>query len=227
MSMPAENPHQGQPIIEAGTALHEANVGVILVPGRGATGQSMLRFAEALNQPKAAFRALQASGYSWYPNSFLAPIKLNQPGIRSGIQAISDTFGEIEGSGMPASQIVILGFSQGACLSLEYAARTPRRLGGVVAWSGGLIGTDQIENTPPPLDKLFNYPGNLEGTPVFLGCSDIDAHVPIERVQQTASVMENLDATVECRIYPGMGHTVNLDEIRYARTLLERLANER
>ena len=184
---------------------------MILVHGRGATAESILTLVPALDVEGFAFLAPQASGNTWYPNSFLAPIPSNEPGITSGLRAIGDVLGTVAAAGIPAEHTVILGFSQGACLSLEYTARNPMRYGGIACLSGGLIGPD---GTPR------DYPGSYDGTPAFLGCSDIDGHIPASRVLESGSVLERMGAKTTVKLYPGMGHLVNEDEIQHVRTLM-------
>lgn len=213
-------PHQGRRIVEAGTPLDRARAAVILVHGRGATAESILPLSEELQQPDVTYLAPQAGGNAWYPNSFLAPLDRNEPGLSSGLQAIEDVRKKIAEAGIPDERIVVLGFSQGACLGLEYVARNSRRYGGAVAFSGGLIGTGARDGAAPPNDKLFDYEGSLQGTPVFLGCSDVDAHIPVGRLNQSADVLVELGGDVTLRIYEGMGHIVNEDEINFARNLL-------
>lgn len=213
-------PHQGQQVARAGAPLERAAAAMIMVHGRGATAESILSLADEFERPDVAYLAPQAGGNTWYPNSFLAPLAQNEPGLSSGLRAIADVLREVEEAGIPADRIVVLGFSQGACLATEFAARHARRFGGVVALSGGLIGTGQRDGAAPPDDKRFDYEGSLEGTPVFLGCSDVDAHIPVERVHQTAEVMTRLGGVVTERIYPGFGHTVNMDEVTFVRDLL-------
>ncbi len=212
-------PHQGQPVAEAGAPLHRAKAAVLLLHGRGATAQGILALAEDLAQPDVAYRAPQAAGHTWYPHSFLAPLDANEPHLSSALQAVADVLAALEDGGLPPERTILMGFSQGACLASEFAVRHPRRYGGVVAFSGGLIGSGEQEGAPPR-DKTFDYDGSLEETPVFLGCSDRDPHIPLERVEQTAEVFERIGADVTKRIYPGMGHTVNRDEIAFARGLL-------
>ena len=214
------DPHHNQPFRTAGPALQDASAAVLLVHGRGSSADDMIRFADTLEQPHVSYRAIQAAGRSWYPQSFLAPLPYNEPGLSSGLAAIAAHVSNFVDSGMPAERIVLIGFSQGACLTLEFAARNPQRLGGVLAWSGGLIGNGQREQAPIPNDKTFTYTGNLLATPVFLGCSDVDPHIPLARVEQSAEILEELGAMVTKRIYPGMGHTVNVDEIRFSQELL-------
>jgi predicted esterase len=207
-------PHQGQPLVRAGAPLIEARAVMVMVHGRGAAARSILEIADAAATPGFAYLAPQAGGNTWYPNRFLAPIATNEPGISSGMQAIEDALALVAEAGIPTSRVILLGFSQGACLTLEYVVRHAQRYGGVVGLSGGLIGPN---GTPR------DYPGSLDGTPVFLGCSDIDPHIPLERVHETATVMERLGAEVDVRIYPDMDHTVNDDEIAALRDLMQSL----
>lgn len=211
---PIKGPHQGQPVRTAGKSLDQARAAMVMVHGRGATADSILTLAAELNRPAFAYLAPQASGNTWYPNSFLAPIPSNEPGISSGMQAIQDILDRIEQAGIPAERTMLLGFSQGACLSLEFAARHARRYGGIACLSGGLIGPD---GTPR------DYPGSLDRTPVFLGCSDVDFHIPAERVEFSGEVIRDLDAEVTVRLYRGMGHTVNEDEIAQVQAMMDGL----
>lgn len=194
-----------------GTAQHRA---VIMVHGRGATAESIAGLGASLNLSDALVLAPQASGNTWYPQSFLMPMAVNEPGITSGIALIESLVRQVEEQGIPSERIALLGFSQGACLTLEFSARHPRRYGAVIGFSGGLIG-------PPGTPRT--YPGSLDGTPIFLGCSDIDGHIPKERVQETAEVLTGMGASVDMRLYPGMGHLVNEDELSAARALLDAL----
>lgn len=216
-------PHQGQRVARGGAPLDGAKAAVILVHGRGATAESILTLVDAFARPDVAYLAPQAAGNTWYPYSFLAPIEQNEPGLSSGLAALGDVLAQVEAAGLPAERTVVLGFSQGACLGTEFAARHARRYGGVVAFSGGLIGTGSRPGAAPPADKRFDYTGSLDGTPVFLGCSDVDAHIPLQRVHDTAAALRALGGDVTERIYPGMGHTVVEDEIAFVRALLERL----
>ena len=182
-----------------------------MVHGRNATADSILSLVPAIDTPGFAYLAPQAAGNTWYPNSFLAPIPTNEPGITSGLAAIDDLIETLRQSGIPVEKTMLLGFSQGACLSVEYAARHARRYGGVACLSGGLIGPD---GTPR------NYSGSFDGTPIFMGCSDPDAHVPAQRVRESAAVLENMGAVLTMRLYPEMGHTVNEDEIASVRSMM-------
>jgi predicted esterase len=204
-------------VATAGRPLAEAGAAMILVHGRGATAESILTLADELGRPDLAYLAPQAHGHAWYPYSFLAPMEQNEPGLSSGLAVLGDLVLRVGAAGIPPERTVLLGFSQGACLSLEFAARNARRLGGVVGLSGGLIG-------PPGTPR--DYPGTLAGTPVFLGCSDRDPHIPRERVDESARVLAGLGGEVTERIYPRMGHTVNEDEIEFVRALLGQLAEE-
>jgi predicted esterase len=215
--MTIKGPHQGQPVRQAGPSLSEARAAMVLIHGRGATAESILTLVPALDHAGFAYLAPQASGNTWYPYSFLAPIEQNEPGISSGMAAIDEIVSKVEDAGIPRERTILLGFSQGACLSLEYVVRHARHYGGVAGLSGGLIGPD---GTPR------NYSGSLERTPVFLGCSDIDAHVPVERVRLSAEVLGRLGGDVTLRIYPGMGHLINEDELSAVRAMMEVVAGQ-
>jgi predicted esterase len=184
-----------------------------MLHGRGADASDMFKLAEVLAQPDLAYLAPQAAGRSWYPYSFLAPIVRNEPFLSSALDMIDRILAQLGSDGLPLDRIALLGFSQGACLALEYAARHARRYGALVGLSGGLIGPD---GTPR------DYSGQFAGTPVMLGCSDSDPHIPLRRVHETARVLRALDGKVTERIYPGMGHGINDDEIKQIRTLLAR-----
>jgi phospholipase/carboxylesterase len=196
-------PHQDQPLVTAGTPLDEAEAAVVLVHGRGATARSIVRMAQQFHREGVAYLAPQANRNTWYPNPFTAPVESNEPGRTSGLQAITDAIEEAAAAGMPTERVMLLGFSQGACLASEYVARNPERYGGLAALSGGLIG-EAID--------LEDYGGDLERTPAFFGCSDVDPHIPEERVHASVDVFERLNADVTKRLYPGMGHTINEDE---------------
>ena len=212
----SDDPHRGSEEAWFGPALEEAESAVVLIHGRGDSAPGILTLAPNLRAPRTVFLAPQASGFSWYPNSFLHDIESNEPWLSSALARIGAaiiTVTEV----VPENRVVLMGFSQGACLALEFAAQNTRRYGGVVALSGGLIGPD---------DTPRNYAGTLDGTPVFLGCSDVDPHIPVGRVGASAHVMEGLGGEVEERIYPRMGHMVNEDEIAWASSLLASLGSE-
>jgi len=182
----------------------EARLALICVHGRGASAEDILGLAQELRLDDVAYLAPQASSQTWYPYSFLTPMEKNEPGITSGLGVIERLVALLADRGLPPDRVGLLGFSQGACLSLEYAARHARRYAAVIGLSGGLIG-------PPGTPR--DYAGSLAGTPVFLGCSDIDPHIPLERVHESAEVFRRLGATIDERIYPRMAHTVNADEL--------------
>jgi len=201
----------------AGLSLAEAEGAMLMVHGRGATADSILTLVPALDIPGFAFLAPQASGNTWYPNSFLAPVPSNEPGISSGLAAIGDVLALVAAAGIPPEKTILLGFSQGACLSLEYAARHARRYGGIATLSGGLIGPD---STPR------DYEGDFAGTPAFLGCSDVDGHIPALRVTESAAMLKRMGAHVTMKLYPGMGHLVNEDEIAHVKRMMQGVAGE-
>lgn len=209
-----QGPHQDQPILSAGQPLDQAKAAMILVHGRGATAQSILTLANEFKQPDFAYLAPQAAGNTWYPYSFLAPLADNEPGLSSGLAALAAVLAQVEQGGLPVEKTILAGFSQGACLALEFVARNARCYGGAVAFSGGLIG-------PPGTSR--DYPGSLEGTPVFMGCSDVDFHIPLERVHESAAAMKALGGEVTERIYHHMGHTINQDEINYVQNMMQAL----
>ncbi|KZN26458.1 phospholipase [Haladaptatus sp. R4] len=197
-------PHQDQPLVTAGAPLDVAEAALVLVHGRGATAQSIVQMADEFHQHGVAYLAPQAARNTWYPNAFTAPVEANEPGRTSGLQAIDDAVAEATAAGIPIERVMVLGFSQGACLASEYVARNPRQYGGLAVLSGGLIG-DTVDQG--------DYEGDLEGTPVFLGCSDVDPHIPEERVHESATIFEQRDGDVTKRLYEGMGHGIDQDEI--------------
>lgn len=212
--MAANNLHQGQPVLATGAPLEQAKAVMIMVHGRGASAQDILSLAWEFNQPDFAYLAPQAAGYQWYPNRFMEPIASNEPWLSSALTVIDDLLAHVEAAHFPLEKVLLLGFSQGACLATEYAARHARRYGGLVGYSGGLIGPKGI-----PRD----YPGSFADTPVFLGCSDVDPHIPKERVLETAEVLKRMGADVTTRLYPNMEHTINQDEIDFVRDMMESL----
>jgi phospholipase/carboxylesterase len=210
-----KGPHQGQPVRTGGTPLSRARGAMVMLHGRGATAESILSLASELDAPDFVYLAPQAGGNSWWPQSFLAPIASNEPGISSAMAAVEDVLRLVATAGIPSERTLLLGFSQGACLATEFAARHARRYGGVAALSGGLIGPD---GTPR------DYAGSLDGTSVFLGCSDMDSHIPAERVRESAEVMRRVGGDVTMRLYSGMGHQINEDEIAEVRAMMESAA---
>jgi predicted esterase len=207
------DPHAGSPVVTAGPPLTEASAAVIAIHGRGAAPTDILALRPAIERRDVAWLAPAAVGRRWYPNRFTADIASNEPDLGSALRRIETLVGDLVTQGMAHEHIVFLGFSQGACLSSEFVARHPRRWGGLVVLSGGLIG---------PPGTVWNTPGSLAGTPVFLGCSDVDDHIPRERVDESAAMLEGMGGEVTLRIYPGMGHTVSADEIGHARAVIDR-----
>jgi phospholipase/carboxylesterase len=217
-ALDGKGPHQGQRTLSAGSPLGQAKAAMVLLHGRGATAQSILALADELTHPDITYLAPQAVENTWYPHRFLAPIQSNEPYLSSALYAVGDVMAGLTKAGIPAKRTILLGFSQGACLALEFAARNARRYGGVVGLSGGLIGP---EGTPR------DYPGTLAATPVFLGCSDVDFHIPTGRVVHSADVLRQLGAEVTMRLYPNMGHTINEDELAAVREMVENALAQR
>jgi phospholipase/carboxylesterase len=203
-------PHKGMPVLEAGERLGSARAAMILLHGRGATAADIMTLASELTLPGFAYLAPEAARNAWYPNPFTAPLEANEPYLSSALEVVQTLLSRVEET-IPAQRVVLLGFSQGACLTLEFAARNARRYGGVVGLSGGLIGPD---GTPR------DYPGAFEGTSVFLGCSDVDPHIRADRVLEAGDVFTRMGAQATVRLYSGMGHTVNEDEIESVRAIL-------
>lgn len=198
-----------------GAPLDAARAVVIMTHGRGAGPKNILDLVPAIDPglSDVAYMAPAAPGGTWYPYSFMAPIEQNEPGITKGISTLHRLI-EDAAKTVPENRILLLGFSQGACLSVTAAQRRPARYGGVIVYSGGLIG---------PPGTTWSETGNFAGTPVFFGCSDRDSHVPESRVQESAHVLRRMGADVTVRIYPGMGHLVNDEEIAFTKDLLARL----
>lgn len=208
-----------------GAPPESARAAVVLVHGRGASAGSMLTLADEITREdqaggqgfsEVAFLAPQAPGYTWYPYTFLAPLKQNEPYLSRALHMLSDVLAQLEASGLSSDRVALIGFSQGACLTLEFVARNARRYGGVAGLSGGLIG---------PADAPRDYPGHLADTPVFLGCSTVDPHIPEDRVLETSQVLERMGAQVTTRMYPNLGHTVNEDEITFIRKMVSGILN--
>jgi predicted esterase len=208
------DPHRGQRIVHAGAAPGDARKAVVMVHGRNAAPENILDLVPRLDRPQLTYIAPAAANRTWYPESFLADVARNEPYLTSALTALDRAVDDLVQHGCARSRIVMLGFSQGACLACEYIYRHPQQYGGLVAFSGGLIG---------PPGTTWQSAGQFEGTPVFLGCSDVDAHVPKTRVNESAAVFTRMGAQVDERIYPGMGHLVSDDEIAHARTILDRL----
>jgi len=201
-------------VAQAGSPLGREHPVAILLHGRGGTAQDMLSLAEAFGQPNVTYLAPQAPGRTWYPYSFLAPYEQNEPALSHALEIVAQVVSRVMREDIPANSILLLGFSQGGCLALEFAARNAKRYGAVVGLSAGLIGPKGAER---------NYGGSLAGTPVFIGCSDVDHHIPLWRVRESTEEMRRLGADVIERIYPRLGHTINDDEIMQVKKMLTEL----
>lgn len=195
--------HQGQPVLKAGKPLEEAKGVMIMLHGRGARAEDILTLAPQVHQ-EFAFLAPQAAGNQWYPFRFMEPRHKNEPFLTSALDTITDLVNQVMARGFVSEQIMLLGFSQGACLAIEWAVRNPRRYGGVMVLSGGLIG-----------DQLEQPPGSMENTLVFFGCSENDPHIPETRFYESVKILEQMGADVTKRLYPKLGHTVNHDEMAF------------
>ena len=203
--------HDGHKLTFAGVP-ETAKAAVLLLHGRGDSADGILGLTDVLETDNVIYAAPQAEHNAWYPRSFLEPLEHNEPYLSQALQAVQDALSDLESAGFARENIVLMGFSQGACLALEFAARNPAIYGGVVALSGGLIGPD---------GGMYDYQGSLGGTPVFLGCGAVDEHIPEARVMLSGGVLKELGAKVDARIYPGMGHTFNQEEVAEANLIIE------
>src|SRR3989449_4451102 len=201
----------GQRVLQAGEPLTAARAAMVLLHGRGATAEDIMTLAAEVERPGWAYLAPQAVGNAWYPNPFTAPLESNEPYLSAALDMISKLVERVEPT-VPAQRIMLLGFSQGACLTLEWAARNARRYGAIAGLSGGLIGP---EGTPR------DYPGDFDATPVFLGCSDVDPYIQKDGVVEAAEGFKRMGADLTVRLYPGMGHMVGPEEIAIVRGLVE------
>jgi len=210
--------HKGQTVLKGGAPLERARAALILIHGRGASAEDIYSLGEEVSEgvPGVALLAPQAAGNAWYPQRFLAPLSQNEPYLGSALGVVAGLVDEIARSGVAAERVALIGFSQGACLCLEFAARNPRRYGGVAGLSGALIG-------PPGLPRATGG-GSLAGTPVYLGCSDRDAHIPLSSVEESAGILTKMGARVTKSIFEGMGHTVNAEELAAVRGIVGGLA---
>jgi predicted esterase len=187
---------------------------MILLHGRGASAEDILSLAAEVHQPGFAYLAPQAAGSTWYPYRFTAPTSSNEPWLSSALRVVGGLFDHLRQSGISPEQVLLLGFSQGACLALEYAKRNPRRYGGLAGLSGGLIGAEE---------ELTPVDGSMDSTPVFLGCSENDPHIAAERVRRSAEIFESAQSQVTMRLYPLLGHTVNQEELEIVKKMMELL----
>jgi predicted esterase len=205
-------PHGECPVVEAGAAIGESRAAAIMVHGRNSAPSNILDLVPRLDRPAFTYLAPAATNRTWYPFSFMADRATNEPGVSSGLFVIEQLIGRVTAQGIPRERIVLLGFSQGACLTAEFARRHASRFGGIVVFSGGVVG---------PPGTRWDEPGRFDGTPVFLGCSDGDSHVPRSRVLETADLFTRMGAVVTTRIYAGMGHLVNDDEVAFAQHVID------
>ncbi len=209
------HPHGATPVLQVGAALGQAKRALLLIHGRGASAEDILGLTQEFTLPADLIAiAPQASGSVWYPQRFIAPLEMNEPYLSSALRRMTELVNSLGKNGIPTEKVILGGFSQGACLATEFVLRNPRRWGGLLAFSGGYIGPMGVERVPV---------GSLENTPALLGCSDIDPHIPLPRVEETAHLLAATGAQVNKRIYPGMGHTINLDEIEQAQAMLSTL----
>ena len=209
--MAGTNNFHAKKIVTAGKNLEDAGKALIMIHGRGANTNDILSVADYLNVNEFALLAPQATNNTWYPYSFMAPVLQNEPWLSSSLNLIKDLVNDINAKGIPSENIYFLGFSQGACLTLEFIARNASKYGGAAAFTGGLIG----ENIQPE-----NYIGDFDKTPIFIGSSNPDPHVPVERVYETTKILKEMNAVVTLKIYNGMGHTISQDEIDTANNLV-------
>ncbi|WP_417722891.1 alpha/beta hydrolase [Salipiger sp.] len=223
------DPHAGGRVLTGGAPLPRARLAIIALHGRGGGAGDMLSLADHLALPDIAVLAPEAAGRSWWPDSFLAPLAANEPGLSSALGAVDALARQLAGEGFGPERTIVLGFSQGACLALEHAARAGTPFACVAGLSGGLVGTGDGDGdgAPDPAlyghrDKMFDYGGALGNTPVLLGCHERDPHIPLARVRKTEEVFTVLGAKVTTQIYPGGGHGVVEDEINALRSILNR-----
>lgn len=209
--MRRQDPHANPQILQAGAPINEARIVAILLHGRGASAHDILTLSAEFSARDVAYLAPQAAGNTWYPYSFLMPIEQNEPSLSSALTVIQELLASLAQKGFPPNRVALMGFSQGACLALEFAARHAQRYAAIAGFSGGLIG-------PPGVAR--NYSGSFDGTPVFMGCSDVDPHIPVERVHESAEVFARMGAAVDKRIYPHMEHTINEAEVDAVDALL-------
>jgi predicted esterase len=212
MSRTPSGPHAGQPVLGFGTPMGQSSTVAIMIHGRGASPENILGLATAFDRPGVTYLAPAAANQTWYPHSFLTEISKNEPYLSSALSVLSGLVSEIEAAGIARDHIVMMGFSQGACLTSEWAIRNASRFGGFAAFSGGAIG---------PPGTIWDDSKRFDGTPMFFGCSNVDPHIPEPRVIETAGMCERMGARVTTKIYPGMGHLVSDDEITHAQALLD------
>jgi predicted esterase len=213
------DPHAAGAVLQAGAALNAADLAMVLLHGRGGSAEDILELGSALHLQNVAYLAPQAAGHTWYPLSFLAPRNTNEPYLSSALAKVESVVQSLQEAGFGRERIVVGGFSQGACLATEFVASHPARYGGLVAFTGGLIG--------PPGSLQSSPNGELTGTPALLCSGDPDPHVPWTRVEESAAILSGMGATVTTKRYPGRPHTVTQEELELARNLLLQAGDRR
>ena len=219
MSLAAKDPHADQSVVQAGLPVSEAAGVVILLHGRGASADDILGLAPSFYHPRLAYLAPEAAGHAWYPNSFLAPREQNEPWLSSALRKVDSLVGAVRAAGIAYENIVLCGFSQGACLATEFVATRPARYGSLIAYTGGLIGPPSAFGPEADLP----YAGELEGMPAFLGSGDPDPHVPWARVEQSAQILRQMGASVATARDPGRPHTISAEEVAIGREMILRM----
>jgi phospholipase/carboxylesterase len=213
------DPHAGSAVLQDGAPLSQANLAVVLLHGRGSSAENILELGSAFRLPNVAYLAPQAAGHSWYPLSFLAPREENEPHLSSALAKMESVIRSLEQAGFGRERVVVAGFSQGACLATEFLANHPARYGGLIAFTGGLIG--------PPGSLRHSSAGELAGTPALLCSGDPDPHVPWARVEESAAILQAMGAKVTTKRYPGRPHTITQEELELARNLLLQISDKR
>jgi phospholipase/carboxylesterase len=213
------DPHAAGAVLHAGAPLTAADLAMILLHGRGGSAEDILELGSALHPPNVAYLAPQAIGHTWYPLSFLAPRNANEPYLSSALAKVESVVRGLEQSGFGRERIVVAGFSQGGCLATEFVASHPARYGGLIAFTGGLIG--------PPGSLQSSPSGKLAGTPALLSSGDPDPHVPWARVEESAAILTAMGAVVTTKRYPGRPHSVTEGELELARHLLLQVGDRR
>lgn len=217
LTLQSPGPHAGQPVRSAGVELGKARAALILVHGRGASAQDMLPLVDHLSAPGFAYLAPEAFGHIWYPNRYDTPLAGNEPWLSSALDGLGGLFAQLGAAGIPPERVILAGFSQGACLCAEFAARNARRYGGLGVLAGGLIG---------PIETPRDYPGSFENTPVYLGCSDPDPYFTPAWIHYSAAVFKRLGAVVESRLFPNLGHRISLEMLRAVRVMIDTIQFE-
>ena len=206
------DPHGNQPVLQQGSALDKASGLIIFLHGRGGSSEDIMTLSHMIGLPGLAYLAPDAANNTWYPTSFLSPLEENQPWLSSALKKVETLVQSGRDAGLGTERIAICGFSQGACLATEFAATHPARYAGIIAFTGGLIGHVEAD---------LVHRGDLQQTPVFLGSSDPDAHVPFARVQRSAEILTGMNAAVTLQRYPGMPHTISRDGLEQAHRMME------